>query len=494
MRIDAKPCAREAPGIASGGILNVCGMLRVMLIACVATGCAVIPEKPGFKDVAHMVTKRTGQRIEWTRGGPEDRAVSRAIDEMLAAELDAGEAVQIALLNNRELQATYEDLHLAQATLVQAGLLNNPVFTTGIGFPLDGGSLDLSFGIVQDFLSILYRPLRREIATARFEATKLRIAESVIELAARVQAAFYQVQADQQRIGFLRQVGRATAASAEAARRLHDAGNITDLDLVREQALYQEARLALITAQSRLIQNRERLNALMGLWGKDTQWIIAPRLADLPATPEAPPRQTVERRAIEANLALKATRRNIEAAAAVLGFTDATALIPLLKSGVDAEREKGEWEVGPVVALPLPVFNQGRARVAAAQAELRRARQLYWAQAAEIRATVRAARATAISARNRARHVQNVLLPLYTRAVDSTQLQYNAMQVGVFALLAVKQQQIAAGLRYIETLLEYWLARTALEQILNGSLADIEITPMAEIPAGNIPGISIPAE
>nr|MBA3731739.1 TolC family protein [Gammaproteobacteria bacterium] len=390
----------------------------------------------------------------------------------------------------------YENLNLAQANLAQAGLLNNPIFTTGIGFPLDGGSLDLSFGIVQDFLSILYLPLRREVATAQFEATKLRVTESVIELAAHVQAAFYQVQADQQRIAFLRQVGKATAASAEAARRLRDAGNITVLDLVREQALYQEARLALSTAETRLIQNRERLNTLMGLWGEDTQWTIAARLPEIPATQAASagPGAGLERRAIEANLSLSATRKDIEAAAAVFGLADSTALIPFLEPGVDAEREESEWEVGPSFAFPLPIFDQGRARLAAAQSDLRRTQRTYWAQAVEIRAAMRAARATVTGARKRARHVQDVLLPLYTRAVNGTQLQYNAMQVGVFALLLAKQQQISAGLRYIETLLEYWTARTALEQILNGSLADVEVTSMAEIPASAIPAISVTAQ
>ncbi|MDQ3732101.1 MAG: TolC family protein [Pseudomonadota bacterium] len=491
MRIDKSKGLRALPDISgtTGGL----HALAIAVVAAAVTGCAAIPRDAGFKDVQDTVANRTGQRIAWSPGGPEDAAVTKAIDELLAKELNAGEAVQIALLNNRGLRATFEDLNLAQANLVQAGLLNNLLFTTAVGVPLDGGSLDLSFGIVQDFLSILYRPLRRQIATSQFAATKLRVAEGVIDLAARVQEAFYETQADQQRIEFLQQVVTATAASAETARRLREAGNITDLDLAREQALYEEARLALATAQTRLIQNRERLSALMGLWGDDTRWTVASRLPDLPNASKKSLLKTadLEQRAIEANFALGATRREIEAAAGVLGFMDATALIPFLQPGIDAEREEGEWEVGPSFAFPLPIFNQGRARVAAAQSDLRRAQQLYWAQAIEIRALVRTAHATAISARNRARHVQTVLLPLYTRAVNNTQLQYNAMQVGVFSLLQAKQQQVNAGLRYIETLLEYWLARTALEQILNGSLADVGTTSMAEIPAGSIPGISI---
>jgi outer membrane protein, heavy metal efflux system len=467
--------------------------LAIVLMAVVATGCASMPEDAGFNDVQQVVTERTAQSIAWVQDGPEDRAVQERLRKMLSQPLNAEEAAQIALLNNRELRATYEELGLSQANLVQAGLLTNPIFSTAVGFPLDGGSADLTFSIVQDFLSILYRPLRRQIASAQFQATKLRVTEAVIELAAHVRSQFYNVQADSQRLEFLQQVVTATAASAELARRLYDAGNITELDLAREQALYQEARLALATARTRLIQNRERLNALMGLWGEDTQWTIVPRLPELPMASKALPLEAadLEQRAIRANLGLGAARKEIRGAAGILGFTSATALFPFLEPGVDSEREEGEWEVGPSLAFPLPIFSQGQAQLAAAQSQLRQAQQTYWAQAVEIRAGVRAARETALSARSRARYIKDVLLPAYTRVVDNTQLQYNAMQVGAFQLLGAKQLQINAGLRYIETLLEYWMARTALEQILNGSMADLEITPVAEIPQGSFPAISI---
>jgi len=46
--------------------------------------------------------------------------------------------VQIALLNNKDLQATYEDLSIAQADLVQAGLLQNPVFGASLALPVAG--------------------------------------------------------------------------------------------------------------------------------------------------------------------------------------------------------------------------------------------------------------------------------------------------------------------------------------------------------------------
>jgi cobalt-zinc-cadmium efflux system outer membrane protein len=62
------------------------------------------------------------------------------------------------------------------------------------------------------------------------------------------------------------------------------------------------------------------------------------------------------------------------------------------------------------------------------------------------------------------------LLPLRERIVRETQLQYNAMQLGVFELLRAREQQIQAAIAYVDTLLDYWLARTELEQLLSGRL------------------------
>jgi cobalt-zinc-cadmium efflux system outer membrane protein len=57
---------------------------------------------------------------------------------------------------------------------------------------------------------------------------------------------------------------------------------------------------------------------------------------------------------------------------------------------------------------------------------------------------------------------------LRERIVNETQLHYNAMQQGVFELLRAREQQIRAAVAYIETLRDYWLARTDFGLLLSG--------------------------
>jgi cobalt-zinc-cadmium efflux system outer membrane protein len=59
---------------------------------------------------------------------------------------------------------------------------------------------------------------------------------------------------------------------------------------------------------------------------------------------------------------------------------------------------------------------------------------------------------------------------LLERIVNETQLQYNAMQLGVFDLLRARERQIQAAAAYVETLRDYWVARTDLGQLLSGRL------------------------
>lgn len=442
----------------------------VVLAVLAIGGCASVPEKGGFDDVQGEISARVGQRVEWYQSSDADAQVATALRELLSDGLTEEEAVQIALLNNRALQATYEDLGLAQANLVQAGLLENPVFDLAVFLPEGGGRADLDAGIVQNFLSVLYRPLRKRIAAAQFEAAKLRVTAAVLDLAAETRSAYYRVQANQQIAELLTQVVSATGASYEAAQRLLEAGNVFSLDVARERALYEEARLALAAAEADMIVDRERLNRLMGLWGPEITWDVHNRLAPLPEAPLS--LDELERHAIEANLDLAIYRQQIEAVAGLLGIADATALVPELDVGVLSEREEGEWEVGPGIGIEIPVFDQGQARKAAARSDLRRVQQLYWAAGVDIRSASRALRQRLVTARDRAAHVQAVVLPLANQIVNDTQLQYNAMQIGIFQLLQAKRQQIAAGLQYIETLRDYWLVHSEVERLLDGRVAE----------------------
>jgi cobalt-zinc-cadmium efflux system outer membrane protein len=153
-----------------------------------------------------------------------------------------------------------------------------------------------------------------------------------------------------------------------------------------------------------------------------------------------------------------------------VGVTRATALVPEVSLGAGGERREGAWDVGPLVEFPIPLFDQGQARRGRALAELRRAQQEYYALGVRIRATARALRERVQEAQDRALYYRDILLPLRERIVSETQLQYNAMQRGVFALLRAREQQSQTAIAYIDTLRDYWLARADLGLLVSGRI------------------------
>jgi len=288
------------------------------------------------------------------------------------------------------------------------------------------------------------------------------------------------VQADMQRLELLTRVVDATGAAYDFSRRLLEAGNVIQLDVARERALYEDARLALATAEADLVVDSEHLNRLMGLWGEEANWRIGPRLPDIPA--ERLAMEDLEQQAVEANLNLAMQRHHIDAIATLLGITNKKALVPVLELGVGSELEDSVWEVGPTIVLEVPIFDQGQARRAAARSDLRRAQQVYWALGVDLRSGARALYQRLETARRRAEHVRDVVLPLNNQIVSETLLQYNAMQLGVFELLMAKRSQVAAGLQFIETRRDYWLVRTEVEQLLSGHLGETSATPRWSMP------------
>src|SRR5581483_10857689 len=201
----------------------------------------------------------------------------------LGEKLTAQRAIQIALLNNRQLQSVYADLGVAQADLVQAGLLKNPLFDGFATFPLSGGRPNFELTAVMGFLDIFYLPLRKRVAASRFEEAKTRVAGAV-------------------------------------------------LDFARERVLLEGAKLRLRSAEISTRQSREQLNILMGLWGNETGWQTEGRLPDLPKQTAA--LEGFESAAVERSLDLAGQRQRIVSAGEQLGVDRAAALIPDIDAGV----------------------------------------------------------------------------------------------------------------------------------------------------------------
>jgi cobalt-zinc-cadmium efflux system outer membrane protein len=159
--------------------------------------------------------------------------------------------------------------------------------------------------------------------------------------------------------------------------------------------------------------------------------------------------------------------------------------LPEVRAGAIAEKEQDEsWGFGPGFELELPLFYQGGGEVARARSEMRRQRNTYASVARQIRAAVQEVGARLETARSSVAFYREVQLPLREQIVSETQLQFNAMNAGVFQLLQAKRDQVEAGRAYVETLRDFWIARCEADQLLAGRLVRMsETMPAPATPA-----------
>ena len=464
-------------------------VLLTGLLAIALTGCASLSSEGTFDDVAFVVEARTGSKIVWDQGSEDDLAARASVAAMLKRPLTLRTATQIALLNNRGLQSTYTELGIAQAGLVQAGLLKNPAFDMSVINPLESAlPYNLAFGMVFQFIDALYIPLRKRVAGSKLDEAKINVTAQVIDHAASTQSAFIDYLAARQLVGLFKQVERSSRASFEAAISLRKAGNTTALEFETQQSLLTSAKLELAGAQAMEIEAREKVNMALGLTGRQTRWTTGSRLPAM--TRRKGSLKTIEQQAVANSLDLEAGRLRLVTLAHQYGVDTATSIIPDLEIGFEVEREgeDKEWSRGPVVEVILPIFDQGQAKRKTAQLQIRKAQDLYWDIAVRVRSSARLARARLKMTHQQTHYYREAVLPQTAKIVAATQVNYNAMQLGVFRLLTAKKNQIQAGQRYIQALQAYWQARIQYEQLINGRM------PSGGGGVGSVQSASTPAE
>lgn len=435
-------------------------------------GCTSTNPNAAFDDMGRQVSNRTGQTVRWMRDDVERGQIEEAVEILLQTNLTAQTAVGIALLNNRSLQAAFEEIGISMADLSAASRLRNPQFEGFWRLPAHGPSVvNAENSLAQDFLDLLTLPVRKKIAARNLENTKLRIAHRVLSLAEQVQSAFYTVQAGEQLTNRLAIIVEVNEAGADVAKRQHNAGNINDLDLHNQQAVYAESRLDLARAQTRLRANREKLNRLLGLWGKQTVWQTEGTLLPLPDHELS--LENLETLAVRQRLDLAAARGEFVNLQSALKLKKSVRWLPGASLGFNAEHDLDHsWVLGPSLSLEVPIFDQGQPEIARLAADYRRAARNFEALAVNIRSEVREARDALIASRDAADYFQKILLPQRQRILRETLLQYNAMQLGNLVLLLAKERQALSEREAIEALRDYWIARARLESALGGRLSE----------------------
>src|SRR6185369_7702097 len=398
--------------------------LATMLVA-VLPACASMQKERGHDDVARIVQRHSGYRTGWEHGTPEDRQIADGVSQRLAGGLTRERAVSIALINSPHLQAIYEGLDVSQADLVQAGLISNRTIGGSVGFPVNGkGKAEYEASIVQSFLDIFMLPLRKRVAEQQFIAATLRVADQALDTASEVSKAFAEVQADVETVELMRSITDTAQAAADLGERLFEAGNTTQRVRSSQLAVYEQAQLDLAHDEMRLLEHREKLNRMLGLWGPRTAWTVAARLPPVPERDVIP--EQLERIAMKQRLDVAAAKRELALMETALSMARSTRYTGVVDVGAHVHKDPdGALLLGPTLSLELPIFDQRQAVIGRLEAQRRQAQRHLDELAIDARSEVRLAAAELDVTRRASERYKKTLLPTRAVVLEQTQLEYN---------------------------------------------------------------------
>lgn len=428
----------------------------VSLIALSLAGCATFTKDGGMSPVGAEVSSIIGaQTVKIASQGDAEAAMQR-VKAILAKPLTVDSAVQVALLNNRGLQAEYNTLGISEAAFVEASLPPNPAVS--IGGALTDGTFNIERRVVGSILALLTLPSRKAIGEKEFQAARYRAIEATFRQAANTRKAFYQAVAARQRVAYLEQARAAADAAADLTRKLGETGAATKLDQARAGAFNAETSSQLASARLEAGVTREALTRELGVWGADSVYKIPNRLPSLPKKLQASDR--VEAEAIQKRVDLIAARLELDALARSLKLDNATRYVSAFELAGFANFERNK-EAGKVakdhpkggtldLELEIPIFDLGESTRRRSAETYMQAVNRFTAQAVAIRSEARAALLSYRAAYDIARHYRASVIPLRKVISEEAQLQYNGMLIDVFELLTTTREGIESNVAAIE--------------------------------------------
>jgi outer membrane protein TolC len=456
-QLHSKPHSAKAPHLAA--------FLAMVLLS----GCASFSPDGGLGVVADLSSETLKKEVAFVRTADEAEQVDARVHRLLRRRLDVEAAVQIALLNNKGLQAAYNELALAEADAIQESLPPNPTFS--ISSIAGDGATETERQIVGDILALATLPFRTEIARERFKQAQLRAALVTLQLAADVRRAYYQAVAARELAALLTDAQSTAEATARLATKLGETGSVNKLDQAREQVFYAETTADLAATRQEASSARERLARLMGLWGSDLDFKLPDRLPALPRRPAALP--FIEADAVGHRIDLQIARMELDALAKSLHLTEASRFVTMLQiAGIDRKTKDPDTppfrERGFDIQFQIPLFDGGEVRVRQATETYNAAFNRLTEKAVNVRSEARDAYRTYRSAYDIAEHYQREVLPLRKIISDEMQLRFSTMQVDIFALVTEGRQRLASLRAAVDAKRNFWKAQSDLQTAVNG--------------------------
>ena len=433
----SRPSARIPRVALAGLLLSAAGALG---------GCASYRPAPlpAAVEPAHDVTH--------LQGAPADGRV-----------LDMRTIERLVLLNNPDLRSARAQHDVAQAQMLQAGLLPNPSVNGSIGYLLSGvgDATAWTAGISEDIRSLITLAPRRKAAKAAAAQVDASLLWQEWQTIGKARLLVVDL-VEGERLRALQGHTLEQLKQRNGQLRQSIAQGNTDLAVASPDFVAAaDAQTAYDDLQRRLLSQHHDLAALLGL-AADAP-IPLPTALELPAADDQRIRTSAQ----------DIQRRRPDLVALQLGYQvqEATlrgavlAQFPVFSLGYAASQDNSRVRNGgPAVTFDLPIFDRNQGNIAIAKATRQQLRDEYTARLASARGEIDAM----LTEQSQARAQLAELLPTLPAAIHDAAQATSAQQQGLIDLrtyvdlLAAAQSRQAAAITLRQTVLEQQVAMDTL--------------------------------
>ena len=431
--------------------------------------------KAGFANIAGQISPAIGKQTVFAETQAENEVLRKQVHDMVHRKtISADTAVQVALFNNKGLQASYAEVGLAATEAWQQATPLNPVVSIGvlgIGAPELGAYRAIEGLIRMDLLNIKTRKKRMEISDASFRLAQLSAVNDTLTLANQTRLAWVEAVAAFESVNYLEQAKATSDAGSELAQKLGETGALNLAGQAREHAFNAELAGQLAQGRLKAMQAKENLTQLMGLWGTEVDYYVPNTLPTLPTSIDSI--ANIEGSALKNRLDLRVAQLGLEAQAKAYGLTEQTRIVSDLEivAGAEREREKdGSSNTTPQIELEfaIPIYDTGKARMRTAELKYLQAANVLAQRAVSVRSEARSAKASYDASYKIARHYRDVLVPLRETVEEEGLLSYNGMITNTFELLTDTREKLSAYLEAANAKREFYLAQAGVSAAIYG--------------------------
>ncbi len=366
----------------------------------------------------------------------QDEVASRLI-----GGLTTEEAVEVALLNNRELEAAFYEIGISRADVVQTGLLSNPSLGAALRFPKDDGEAVLEARLAWNLIELWHRPARERVEEQRLERTVLEVAHRAALLAADTRAAYVTAVAATDARLVEEENLASTGEFLEVTLARLDAGAATEAEANAARAEHLEQEVRLRSAGLREFERKLRLGTLLGLDARPDELVLT-----TPITPTSTAMLDVEALIAFAGsnrLDLRAATENVRAMESGVSL-EKRMFLRELRGGVELESRGEERELGPALDMEIPLFDRNGAQITRAELRHQQAETSLDALTVAISEQVRSAHARLVSTSESARAYRDSISPLRESSLELAREAFRAGKTGFLSVLEAQKRLLAA--------------------------------------------------